>query len=222
LETKRKKRVLVIGAGGHGMVVADILMRMSDTGASVEPIGFMDDNPIRQATMVLGLPVLGPLAKLPEIPHDAIILAIGDNATRKRLYLQLRQAGESTCNAIHPMAILAPSARIGTGNVICVRAVVGVNAVVGDNVILNTNSVVDHESIVEDHAHVSGSAGMAGNVHIGEGAFVGAGATILPGIHIGAWSIVGGGAVAHRDIPERVTLVGMPGRIVEAAREERG
>lgn len=211
-------RVLVIGAGGHGMVVADILMRAFDKGAQVEPIGYLDDKPALQGILILGLPVLGTLAEHTEIPHDAVIFAIGDNATRKRLFLQFRQAGETTITAIHPAAILAPSARIGTGTVICASAVIGVNTVIGENVIVNTNSVVDHENIVEDHAHVSGGVNMTGNIHIGEGAFIGTGATILPGIQVGAWSIVGAGTLVHDDIPERVTVVGLPGRIV--GREE--
>lgn len=218
--TNSRTRALVIGAGGHGMVVADILMRAFDKGARVEPIGFLDDNPARRDTRVLELPVLGLLNQLPEIPHDAIVLAIGDNATRKRVFLQLKQAGETIITAIHPSAIIAPSAVIGTGTVICASAVIGVKVIIGENVILNTNCVVDHENRVDDHAHVSGRVGMAGHVHVGEGAFVGAGATVLPGIHIGAWSIVGAGALAHRDIPERVTFVGVPGRIVERARPE--
>ena len=86
------QRILILGAGGHAQVVADILLRMRDAGAQVEPVGYLDDNPRLRGEERLGLPILGGVADLPRIPHDALILAIGDNKTRQRLFQQGWQA----------------------------------------------------------------------------------------------------------------------------------
>ena len=86
-------RVLIIGAGGHAQVVADILLRLREVGTQVAPVGYLDDNPALAGQSLLGLPVLGTTAQLPTIPHDAVVVAVGDNVTRQRLFETLQGQG---------------------------------------------------------------------------------------------------------------------------------
>ncbi|WP_029215675.1 acetyltransferase [Kallotenue papyrolyticum] len=209
------ERVIIIGAGGHGQVVADILLRQQEAGAPLQPVGYLDDAATRHGQHLLGLPVLGSVADLPMIDHEAVIIAIGDNATRRTLFEVLRQRGERFAIARHPSAVLAPDVRVGPGTVICAGAIVNPGSSIGANVIINTGCTVDHHNQIGDHAHLAPGVHLGGDVQIGAGTLVGIGSTIMPQRRIGAWSVVGAGTLVHRDVPDRVVLAGVPGRIIK-------
>jgi len=80
-------RVLILGAGGHAQVVADVLLRIQEANAEITPIGYLDDDPALAGRRLLDLPVLGTIAHLSTIPHDALIVALGNNAIRQRNHL---------------------------------------------------------------------------------------------------------------------------------------
>lgn len=181
-------KVLILGAGGHAQVVADILMRAHEAGSNCEPIGFLDDNPPLTETVILGLPVLGAIAQLDEFDHGAVIVAIGDNRTRARLFESVRARGEEVVNAVHPAAMLAPDVCLGQGVMICAGVVVNTGTVIGDNVILNTGCTVDHHNHVGNHAQFAPGVHLGGDVTIGEGTVVGIGASVISQRTIGAWS----------------------------------
>lgn len=206
------QRIIVVGAGGHGQVVADILLRMAEHGCGCAPVGYVDDRAAIHGLRLLELPVLGSVADLSQLAHDAIVVAVGDNLTRRRLYEQLLAAGEQVATAIHPRAVLAPDAVIGRGVVVCAGAIVNPGSQIGDDVILNTGCTVDHHNQIGDHVHVGPGAHLGGDVAIGEGALIGIGATVMPQRRVGAWAIVGAAALAHRDVPAGATWVGVPGR----------
>jgi sugar O-acyltransferase (sialic acid O-acetyltransferase NeuD family) len=204
------KRVVILGAGGHGAVVADILSR---TGA-YWPVGFLDDDPTAAGTTVLGLPVLGPTCRLDQVDHDAVIVAIGDNRSRARVFEDVRACGARLANAVHPSAVLAADVRLGEGVVISAGVIVGVGTIVADDVILNTACTLDHHSHVGAHAHVAPGVHTGGAVRIGEGALIGIGAAILPGRAVGDWAVVGAGAVVTAPVPLGATAVGVPAHVV--------
>ena len=208
------QRVLILGAGGHAQVVADALMRARDAGERVVPIGYLDDDPEAHGQLRLGLPVLGALADAARIPHDALIVAIGSNRVRRDLFARLEQQDARFAIARHPSAVIAPDVRIGPGTVICARVVVNPGAVVGANVILNTACTVDHHNRIGNHVHIAPGVHLGGDVHVGEGTLVGIGATVMPQRSVGAWSVVGAGALVNRDLPDGVIAVGVPARIV--------
>ena len=203
-------RVLILGAGGHGQVVADILWRAAEAGAALQPAAFLDDDPALLGRTFLGLPVLGGLAQLPDFPHDGVILAIGHNATRARLFDELAGRGERFITACHPRAVVAPDVQVGPGSVICAGVVVNTGSVVGRNAILNTGCTVDHHNVVADHAHIGPGAHLGGAVQIGAGALLGIGAVVMPQRTVGAWSTVGAGAVVTRPVADGVTVAGIP------------
>lgn len=207
------ERVLIVGAGGHAQVVADILLKMAAVGQPIQPIGYIDDNPAVEGLSFLGLPVIGTIAERARISHDALIIAIGDNQIRRRLAQELIAHGTRLASAIHPTAIIAGGVTIGPGATICARVVINPGATVGANVIVNTAGTIDHHNRIGDHVHIAPGVCTGGDVVIDEGAFVGIGATVMPQRRVGAWSVVGAGSLVQRDIPPGVVAFGVPAQI---------
>lgn len=207
-------RVLILGAGGHAQVIADILLRMRDAGAAIAPIGYLDDNIGLTGRALLDLPVLGGISEASSIDHDAVVVAIGHNATRKRIFAALTAQNERFVIARHPSAIVAPDVLIGPGAVICAGVVANPGSVIGANVILNTGCTVDHHNVIGDHAHIAPGVHLGGDVQIGEGTLVGIGATVIPQRTVGNWSVIGAGSVVTKNIPDHMVAGGMPARVV--------
>jgi UDP-perosamine 4-acetyltransferase len=209
-------KCVVIGAGGHGKVVLEILR----AARKHQPVGFIDADPSLAGTKVGGLKVLGAANVLPKLKAQKVkhaIIAVGDNRARRTYAQVLEQHGFALINAVHPKAVIAPTATLGKGVVIAAGAVVGTESRIGNLAILNTAAVVDHECVVEDAAHIGPTAALAGKVRVGELAFVGLGAKIIQCLSIGPEAIVGAGAVVIRDVEPRTTVVGVPCRVIKSA-----
>jgi len=213
-------RVLIIGAGGHGQVVADILLRMRERAGTVEPAGYLDDNQSLTGRQFLGLPVLGTISALTSITHDAVVVAIGDNTTRRRLFEQLRSSGVQLATARHPDAVVAPDVTIGPGTMVCAGAVISPGAVIGSNAILNTSCSIDHHNQIGDHVHIAPGVRLGGEVVVAEGALVGIGATVMGRRRVGTWSVVGAGSLVHHDVPDGVKVVGNPAHVFKGRGEK--
>ena len=212
----REPAVLVLGAGGHAKVVVSTLLA---AGRAVA--GLLDDDARTHGTRVLGLPVLGPLAELERRGAEAAVaavIAVGDNAARKRI--AARFPGAAWATAVHPRAEVHPSARLGPGSVVFAGAVVQPEAELGAHVVINTGASVDHDARLGDFVHLAPGARLAGAVVLGEGVFLGMGAAALPGVEVGAWTTVGAGGVVVEDLPAGVTAVGVPARPRERSRTE--
>jgi sugar O-acyltransferase (sialic acid O-acetyltransferase NeuD family) len=197
-------RVAVAGAGGHAKVVADALLAAGQS----EFAGFLDDDPASWGSHILGYPVLGPITAW----SDSVVVALGDNGSRKLIFEQLLAAGATLISVVHPSAVLGRGVKLGRGVVALANVVVNAGSSIGDNVILNTACSVDHDNEIASHVHLAPSVHTAGGVRVGEGAFVGIGASVLPNVSIGAWAIVGAGAVVTAAVPDRVTVVGAPAK----------
>jgi sugar O-acyltransferase (sialic acid O-acetyltransferase NeuD family) len=202
------KGILVLGAGGHGKVVADILQ----TG-NAEVIGFLDDDPMRWNTVVFDLPVLGGIDQYAEYRPDGLIFGIGSNQVRKAIAERLGQTAIPLWrSAIHPSATVARSVRLGHGVVVCAHAVINPDAEIGDHGIINTAATIDHDCKLGYYVHLAPGTHLAGNVVIGEGVLMGIGSQAIPSTEIGAWAVVGAGATVIYSIPESVTAKGTPAR----------
>lgn len=208
-------RTLILGAGGHGRVVLDILYQAQ----TVEPVAFLDNNPAIHNRRVDGLPVLGAIDELPAHAHaanaNAIIIAIGDNGVRRGLARWVQRLGLNLISAIHPSATIAHSAQLGRNTVVAAGAVVCANCQIGDSVILNTGCIVDYQTMVGEGSHLCPGVRVAGRVKIEPGVFVGIGATIIPQITLGYEATIGAGAVVIDDVPALATVVGVPARAVK-------
>jgi len=193
----------LLGAGGHAKVVA-----ATARAAGREVTALVDPRTEMSGTRVLGVTVVGEDEPL---PADAeLVVAIGDNRVRERL--AKRHADRAFATVVHPRAVMAEDVTIGPGTVVFANAVVQPGARVGRHAIVNTGVIVEHDCRLGDLVQVASGATLAGAVKAGEGAFVGAGATVLPGVRLGAWCVVGAGAVVVDDVPEGVTVVGVPAR----------
>lgn len=214
-ESAARPAVLILGAGGHGRVVLDIL----NLAGRYRAVGFLDNNPAIRGRRVDGLVVYGGIDDLPrfaaELDCAGVIVAIGDNGVRRGLARDAEQAGIRLINAIHPSAAIAGTARLGENVVVAAGAIIGANCQIGDSVILNTGAVVDHQTMIGEGAHVCPGARIAGRVIIESGAFVGIGATVIPKIRIGNEAIIGAGAVVIEDVPPLATAVGAPARTID-------
>lgn len=186
--------MIIYGASGHGKVIEDIIEAM---GQKVSR--FIDDD--ESLHEVHGIPVVHSGCDIDE----PLIIAIGNNATRKRLAESLK-AHYGT--AIHPSAILSRRATIGEGSVVMAGAIIQTDVVVGKHCIINTGVSVDHECQIADYVHLSPHATLCGNVHVGEGTWIGAGTTVIQGIHIGKWAVVGAGSLITEDIPDYALVFG--------------
>jgi sugar O-acyltransferase (sialic acid O-acetyltransferase NeuD family) len=208
-------QLVIVGAGGHGKVVLDIVRA---AGAHT-PIGFVDADLTLTGKTIAGLPVLGPMNVLPRLRQQRVthaIVAIGDNRTRLRYAGMLRGHGFELANAIHPSAVVAESAKLGRNIVIAAQSAVCVDCQVGDSVIVNTGAIVDHECQIGAGVHICPGARIAGRVQIGEAAFIGLGTNVIQCLAIGEDAIVGAGAVVLKDVPAGATFVGVPARLVSA------
>lgn len=209
--------VVVVGAGGHGRVVLDILKRTR----SYEVVGFLDSNADMHGRRMDGLPILGDAAMLPELVRSrdirGAIIAIGDNGIRRAFAEEMDAMGVPLINAVHPSANLAHNVTLGRNVVIAAGALVSAHCQIGDSVILNTGCIVDHESMIGTAAHICPGTKLAGRVTVEAGAFVGIGATVLQGLRIGCEAIVGGGAVVIDDVAPMTTVVGVPACVVHGA-----
>ena len=195
--------IILKGAGGHARVVIDCALAQ---GRTVE----CAYDPVSTGEM-LGIPVRNDY-NLREYPQAQAVVAIGDNAVRKKEADDVRHA---FTNVVHPSAIISPFARLGQGNMILHGAIVQAAAAIGNHVILNTGSQVDHDCVIEDFVHVAPGAILCGNVQVGEGSLIGTGAIVIPGKKVGAWSIIGAGSVVIDNIPDNVVAVGNPAKVIK-------
>jgi sugar O-acyltransferase (sialic acid O-acetyltransferase NeuD family) len=197
-------KYILIGGGGHARVVLDCLQ---EQGVSV--MGLFDPKFSGQSLYdVVQMGVYDPQFE----PTALAVIAIGDNAIRKRLVPTINHSFGSV---IHTSSVISQRAQLGQGNMIFHGTIVQAQTVIGDHVIINTGARVDHDCFVSGYAHIGPGVILCGNVTVGEGAFVGAGATVIPGKKIGAWSTIGAGAVVIQDVPDYAVVVGTPGRIIK-------
>ena len=194
-----KNRLIIIGASGHGKVVADIALLNG-----YKDIVFLDDD--ESIKECAGFSVIGKTAEAVNMSGDKIV-ANGDAKIRERMQ-QLIQ----TVTLIHPNAIISRRVEIGEGTVIMAGAIVNSDARIGKGYIINTDSSIDHDCIVEDYVHVAVGAHLCGAVKIGHGTWVGAGSTVSNNIDICANAVIGAGAVVIKSITEPGTYIGVPAK----------
>lgn len=213
-----ERRLIILGAGGHGKVVADAALC-----AGFEWVAFADSNPLLLGQEVFGCPVVATdaasIARESGRSRASVVVAVGDNHLRARAFQELNDLCVPMGTLVHPAAILSRSSVLGRGTVVLAGAIVGPDSKIDENVILNTAVRVDHDTLVAPHVHLSPGVCMGGDVRIGEGAHLGVGVGVRNRISIGAWSVIGVGAAVVGDVPAHVVAYGVPARIIRATRQ---
>lgn len=200
MEGTTVKRLVIIGASGHGKVIADIAVRKG-----YEEIVFLDDD--ENVKECAGFPVIGKTCEAKGMDGDKIV-AIGNPKIRKRIQKEI----SGVITLIHPNAVISRRVEIGEGSVIMAGAVINTDVVIGNGCIINTGASVDHDCVLGDYVHVSVGAHVAGTVHIGERTWIGAGATVSNNVNICGDCMIGAGTVVIKDIDKPGTYVGVPAR----------
>lgn len=208
-------RLVIVGTGENSVQAWYILAHHP----SVEVVGFIDDDVQRHGTQHFGRPVLGGRDRLAHLAADGIthaVVAIGNNAARRALCDAVEASGLALASAIHPAAIIDPSATIGPGCIIEMGVCIHPEATIGRGVFLGGSSVVAHHSTVGDFALIGGGVVFGGRVTIGTEALIGVGVAIQPHVGIGARSVIGVGSAVVRDVPADVVAVGVPAKVLRS------
>nr|MDH3153167.1 acetyltransferase [Bacillus licheniformis] len=207
------QNVVIIGAGGHGKVVRELVKERPDT----ELAGILDDR-YAELHVENGL-YRGPSGAAEELarlhPHAKFVLAVGQNSIRQRLYERIGLPLDRYAVLIHPSAVVSGSARIQNGAVVMASSVIQADADVGIHAIVNTGAIVEHDNRIGDYVHLSPGTVLTGGVTVMEGAHLGAGTAVIPGKTVGRWSVTGAGATVIHDIPDNCTAVGVPARMIK-------
>lgn len=208
--------LLILGAGGHGGVVASALLL---TGRNV--LGFLDADRTLWGTKKNGLPVIGDDACLQDFSPDSVRLVNGMGSTavsqiRKRIFDDCKVRGFIFESVIHPSACVSPSAILSEGTQVMAGAVIQDGAKIGCNVIINTGAIVDHDCVIGAHTHVAPGATLSGGVTVGCTCHIGVGAVMIQSVALGDESLVGAGAVVIRSHSASSCLVGIPAKMMSA------
>ena len=201
------RSLAILGAGGHGRVVADCA-EASGWGR----LCFFDD--IAPAAGRLVWPVSGGTREILDrlTAFDGVVVGIGNNGDRLAWHRRLTELGGVMATVVHPRATISTHAVIEAGSVVLAGACVSIGARLGQAVIVNTGATVDHDCDLADGVHIAPGASLAGGVRVGERSWIGIGAVVKQGLTIGHRAVVGAGAVVLGDVPDGATVVGNPAR----------
>ena len=201
------KDVIIIGAGGHAKVVADIVLCSGDN-----LIGFLDDNIKLDEVVYKDYKVVGKISDSMEYRDKYFNIAIGDNHIRAKIAEKYDALAWYT--AIHPKTVIADTVKIGKGTVVMAGAVINPDSYIVEHCIINTSCSIDHDNNIGNYVHVSPGANLVGTVSVGNYSWICVGATVINNVSVASDVIVGAGGVVTRDIDESGTYVGVPVRKV--------
>lgn len=206
-----RKKIILIGAGGHCKVTLDTLLQ----GKEYDLVGIIDKKN-RVGDRVMGIPIIGDDSSFASYFKKGCrycfisIGSVGNPVLRIRLTERARRAGFKFPNIIHPNAIISEYVKMGEGNYIGAGVIVNSGVKIGDNCILNTGAIIDHDCEIGDFVHIASAAVLSGGVKVGENSHVGTGASVKQYIKIGKNTIIGVGSVVIKDIGDNVVACGNP------------
>ena len=202
--------MILYGARGQAKVIYDLILSNNHL---LEYL--VDDNP--PDDFPHHLKVYLPTPEL--LLHKRLIIAIGDNKIREKVYHEIKNLCEFETMQ-HNSAYVSRFAEVGEGTVIMPQACLNAEVKIGMHCIINTSAIIEHECVIEDYVHVSPKAALAGNILVKKGAHSGLGANLIQGITIGENAVIGAGTVVLKDVPDNAVVVGNPGRIIRYLGQE--
>ena len=210
----RPEPLVIVGAGGHGREVLDIVEAINEIKPSLEFLGFLDDDPsFRESLARRGAKVIGPVADLSSIDASYAI-GRGSAQNRREIDRLASRHGRQPVSLRHPASTIGSDVRLGPGTVVAAGARITTNVSTGRHVHVNVNATVSHDCALGDYVTLSPGSQLSGTVVAHDDVLLGAGAIVIQGVVIGAGSVIGAGACVVRDIPSRVVATGVPARVV--------
>jgi sugar O-acyltransferase (sialic acid O-acetyltransferase NeuD family) len=213
------KNLVIFGTGGFAREVHQIVEDINSQLPTLNFLGFLDEDYEHHNTDVHGCKVLGGIDWLikADINDIFIVVAIGSPKNKRKIVEIIKKKTKAKfATLIHPRAWIGSRVTIGDGSIICAGALITTDITLGNHVIVNIGSTVGHDAVMQDYVTVAPTVNVSGAVWVGEGTDLGTGSTIIQGKKIGAWSIVGAGAVVVNDIDANVTVVGAPARTIKS------
>ncbi|KQT58713.1 MULTISPECIES: acetyltransferase [unclassified Aureimonas] len=204
------RRIFIFGCGGSGREMLQIIRELTQAGNQIEPVAFIVDPGIEAPAVVDGLPILRGFSEARQDPSAEVAIGLGSPAARRKVARRLDEAGLKGATLIHPRALIGQNVSLGPGTLVCANAVMTTDIRLGAHVHVNIAATVSHDSQLDDFATLAPGVHLAGNVVLEEGVEMGVGACAIPGIRIGHWAMIGGGATVTRDIPPNAVAVGVP------------
>ncbi|SDO56207.1 acetyltransferase [Halobacillus aidingensis] len=202
-----KNKLLIVGASGHGKVVADIAMEIDKW----DEIAFLDDDENVKSSM--GLEIIGTSDDIfTHIDEYEIFVGIGNNTTRQKIHGILERVGANIPILIHPKAVIGRQVEVGIGTVVMAGAIVNCCTHIGKGCIVNTGATIDHDNCIEGFVHISPGAHLAGTVNVGKGSWLGIGSIVSNNVNIPKGCTIGAGSSVIKDIQEAGIYVGTPVR----------
>ena len=211
---------MIIGAGGHGREVLDVVDAINAVEPAYEVLGFLADRDGAHEPLARrSVGILGPTSLIETLDADYVV-AIGNATARAEIDQRCMRRGLTSPVLIHPAASVGSDVHLGPGSVVMAGARITTNVVAGRSLQVNVNATISHDGRIGDYVTISPGCNVSGTVELGDRVYLGSGCVIIPGVRIGAKTMVGAGAVVISDLPAGVTAVGVPARpLVRGAAE---
>jgi sugar O-acyltransferase (sialic acid O-acetyltransferase NeuD family) len=213
------KAITIVGAGGLGKNVVEILRDCNKVAKLWDILGYIDEDASKYGTQINGVPVLGGLKWLQDNKYNyndlGCVCAIAEPEIRRKLVDAISATGVGFHTIIHPTAIVSDFAEIGCDVIISSFSLISANSKIGNHAYISTGCVIGEDTIIDSYCRVSPKTTISGSCHIKEGVFIGVGTTIIQNRSIGAWATVGAGSLVLKDIPAGVIAFGMPAAVIK-------
>lgn len=205
-----KKKLVIVGAGGTGCEIVEIVTAINKLSPTWEMIGFLDDDESLHGRLVGGLRVFGGIEKCVDFPDAFFVSSIGHpekRLLRKQVRERMAVPDDRFATLVHPHTAVSVSTQIGAGTVVCGGCVLGANSKIGRSAFLTYGTTVGHDSVVGNFTVLASGVNVSGEVTIGDNVYIGAGTVTKHGIVIGNNVLVGIGSLVIRDIPDNKKLI---------------
>jgi sugar O-acyltransferase (sialic acid O-acetyltransferase NeuD family) len=206
------KNLVIVGAGGFGREVYHWAKQSFGIDTEFKLKGFLDDGKTTLEEIGITHPVLGKISDYRPLSDEIFIMAIAAPKIKLEIAQNLVSKGAKFTNIIHKTSIVLPSAKIGTGLVVCPFSVISSKSIIEDHVFINTNTTIGHDSFVGRGSTISGHCDITGNCHLEEGVFLGSHACMVPKSRIGSYAVVGAGSCVIKKVAAGQTVVGVPAK----------
>ncbi len=206
------ERLILVGGGDFARELINWTDDLVDLGKSIPVTGFLDDNPDALKGFQYPVAFLGSINSYVPQPWDRLLMAVGNPKVKKTLFSDMKLRGCHFSTLIHPSAVVARTARLGEGVIVCPQSFISADATVGDLCAINGSASVGHDVKLGSFATLSAHVDLTGWVQVDECVFFGSGARVLPKVKIGAGARIGAGAVVMRSVPADAVVYAPPAK----------